>query len=217
MLSQDVIENALVLWNYHCRIDQFSLDCKVERVIVGLGSYDLAVADHCADLYLQGYANKIIFSGKDGNWTSGRWQKTEAEIFADQAIAKLVSAQDILLEKFATNLGENILYSRAIIEDLLPNVGEVILVTKPNTTRRAYATFMANWSQMRVVLSAPSRKFSEVAVGYSLEDLVHELVGDVQRIINYPAKGFQIPQDVPPIVMQSFECLYSLGYRQHCQ
>lgn len=217
MLSQAVIENALVLWNYHCRIDSLAVASDVERVIIGLGSYDLAVAEHCADLYLQGYANKIIFSGKDGNWTTGRWQKTEAEIFADQAIAKLVPVHDILLEKFATNLGENILYSRAIVAELLPSVGEVILVTKPNTTRRAYATFMANWPQMRVMVSAPVREFAEVVAGYSLEDLVHELVGDVQRILNYPQKGFQISQEVPDSVLQAFEYLYALGYRHHCQ
>lgn len=217
MLSQAVIENALVLWNYHCRIDSLAVASDVERVIIGLGSYDLAVAEHCADLYLQGYANKIIFSGKDGNWTTGRWQKTEAEIFADQAIAKLVPVQDILLEKSATNLGENILYSRAIVAELLPSVGEVILITKPNTTRRAYATFMANWPQMRVMVSAPVREFAEVVAGYSLEDLVHELVGDVQRILNYPQKGFQISQEVPDAVLQAFESLYALGYRHHCQ
>lgn len=217
MLSQAVIENALVLWNYHCRIDSLAVASDVERVIIGLGSYDLAVAEHCADLYLQGYANKIIFSGKDGNWTTGRWQKTEAEIFADQAIAQLVPVQDILLEKSATNLGENILYSRAIVAELLPSVGEVILITKPNTTRRAYATFMANWPQMRVMVSAPVREFAEVVAGYSLEGLVHELVGDVQRIITYPAKGFQIQQDTPLEVIKSFEYLYRLGYRQHCQ
>lgn len=217
MLSSAVIENALVLWNYHCRIDSFAVASDVERVIIGLGSYDLAVAEHCADLYLQGYANKIIFSGKDGNWTTGRWQKTEAEVFADHAMAKLVPVQDVFLEKSATNLGENILYSRAIIENLLPSVDEVILVTKPNTTRRAYATFVANWPQMRVMVSAPVREFTEVVAGHSLEDLVHELVGDVQRIIDYPQKGFQISQDIPALVLESYDYLYALGYRQHCQ
>lgn len=217
MLSQDVIKNALILWEYHYRVDSFDLPSDVERVILGLGSYDLAVAEHCADLYLQGYASKIIFSGKDGNWTTGRWQKTEAEIFCDRALVKLVPNRDILLEKCATNLGENILYSRVMIEKLLPKVSEVIVVTKPNTTRRAYATFMANWSEMPVMLSAPKRKLTDVVEGYSLENLVHELVGDVQRIINYPAKGFQIAQDIPNAVMQAFEYLYQLGYRQHCQ
>ena len=80
MLSQAVIENALVLWNYHCRIDSLAVASDVERVIIGLGSYDLAVAEHCADLYLQGYANKIIFSVKmvTGQQVVGKRQRQKS-------------------------------------------------------------------------------------------------------------------------------------------
>ena len=217
MLSQEIITNGLVLWNYHCRIDRLELAPQCERIILGLGSYDLNVADYCAELYLQGYAQKLMFSGKAGNWTQGRWNKTEAEIFAERANAQAIPLGEIILEKSATNLGENIRYSRTIIEQISPSVSEVILVTKPNTTRRAYATFMVNWPQMPVRVLAPKRAFNDLLVGHSQEDLIHELVGDTQRVIDYPQRGFQIPQELPADVLQAFEFLYQAGFSQHCQ
>jgi uncharacterized SAM-binding protein YcdF (DUF218 family) len=217
MLSQEIITNGLVLWNYHCRIDRLELAPQCERIILGLGSYDLNVADYCAELYLQGYAQKLMFSGKAGNWTQGRWNKTEAEIFAERANAQAIPLGEIILEKSATNLGENIRYSRTIIEQISPSVSEVILVTKPNTTRRAYATFMVNWPQMPVRVLAPKRAFNDLLVGHSQEDLIHELVGDTQRVIDYPQRGFQIPQEIPADVRQAFGFLYQAGFSQHCQ
>lgn len=217
MLSQEIITNGLVLWNYHCRIDRLELAPQCERIILGLGSYDLNVADYCAELYLQGYAQKLMFIGKSGNWTQGRWNKTEAEIFAERANAQAIPLGEIILEKSATNLGENIRYSRTIIEQISPSVSEVILVTKPNTTRRAYATFMVNWPQMPVRVLAPKRAFNDLLVGHSQEDLIHELVGDTQRIIDYPQRGFQIPQEIPADVRQAFGFLYQAGFSQHCQ
>jgi hypothetical protein len=59
MMAMDgaVIDLAQQLWNYLC------LDLPVEKAdcIVGLGSYDLRVADRCAELYTSGWA-PLIFS-----------------------------------------------------------------------------------------------------------------------------------------------------------
>ena len=41
------------------------------------------------------------------------------------------------------------------------------------------------------------------------------MVGDLQRIREYPAKGFQIPQDIPDDVWSAFEELVSAGYDKY--
>ena len=38
------------------------------------------------------------------------------------------------------------------------------------------------------------------------------MVGDLQRIRMYPAKGFQIPQDIPDDVWQAYRELVEAGY-----
>ena len=64
-LSDEALNLAEVLWDYH------HLEGPLEKsdCIVGLGSYDLRVADRCTDLYLEQWAPVIIFSGNLGNWT----------------------------------------------------------------------------------------------------------------------------------------------------
>ena len=49
----------------------------------------------------------------------------------------------------------------------------------------------------------------------TLETIVHTMVGDLHRIIEYPKLGFQIEQDVPEEVMEAFEELIKAGYTNH--
>ena len=41
------------------------------------------------------------------------------------------------------------------------------------------------------------------------------MVGDLQRIRIYPAKGFQIPQEIPEDVWSAFEKLVAWGFTGH--
>jgi hypothetical protein len=86
---------ASILWDFHN-----AKDALIPRdVIVGLGSYDVAVAETCADLLQKDMGKKIIFSGKEGNWTAGKSTLTEAEEFARIAESMGVSMDKIILEK----------------------------------------------------------------------------------------------------------------------
>jgi uncharacterized SAM-binding protein YcdF (DUF218 family) len=115
-VTREDLSDAKVLWDYHNRIDE--LKKLQSSVIIGLGSYDIRVAQYCARLYLDGYGQKIVFTGKLGNWTRDKWIKSEAEIFADAAIG--VPREDIWLEPEATNIGENIAYSKCLLNLYMP-------------------------------------------------------------------------------------------------
>lgn len=205
---------AKILWNYHC-IGQEILPSNKKRLILGLGSYDLRVAEFCAKLLLSGVGKQIVFSGHSGNWTTGRYDKPEAEIFSDIAIANGVPKNKIWQEPDSSNLGENIKFSRQLLAELNYTPEEIIVVTKPNTTRRAYAAYMIYWTEMPVVLSSPPIDMSARVPGQTMGDLINELVGDSERIISYPKTGFQIPQDMPEIVMSAWQELKQLGYNNH--
>jgi hypothetical protein len=43
--------------------------------------------------------------------------------------------------------------------------------------------------------------------------VIAQMVGDLDRVITYPALGFTIEQDVPEAVMAAFEALVDAGYR----
>lgn len=102
-LQQELLD-AQVLWRYHSVMDD--IDVLHNSIIIGLGSYDLRVAHHCADLYKRGENNLVIFSGKNGNWTRDMYgdDYNEAQVFAKEANFHGVPHDKIILEQEATNL-----------------------------------------------------------------------------------------------------------------
>ena len=58
-IDSTVFRLAQQIWDYH----RLNLPLEKADFIVGLGSYDLRVAERCADLYADNWAPFIIFSG----------------------------------------------------------------------------------------------------------------------------------------------------------
>lgn len=210
LLTTDAL--AELLWDYML----MGHALRASDLILALGSNDLRVAEHAADLYLRGLAPRILFSGRVGALTRGRFVKTEAETFADVAVARGVPSEAILLETRSTNTGENIQFSRALLAAHGLDPRRFIVVQKPYMERRAYATFMRNWPGKDILMASPPLSWSEYPTETLTKDIIIPiLVGDLQRIRLYPAKGFQIPQEIPDTVWAAFEELVARGYTGH--
>lgn len=207
-MPRSIAAAARILWEYHLVYDELvSSD-----LIIGLGSYDLRVADRCAQLFRLGLAPSILFTGKAGNWTQGLYPSSEAEAFAARAEALGVPSDCILVEPHATNIGENIRFARS----MSPGVARAIIITKPQTQRRALATVKAQWPEISALVSAPLTSFEQQpTANYPLDMLIAEMVGDIRRIIDYPALGFQIPQAVPDEVLRACDHLVAHGHDGH--
>ncbi len=212
-MSEPLIDKlARKIWDYH------HLNHTLEKsdVILALGSNDLRVAEYAADLYLQGWAPLIVFSGNAGRLTRERFSKPEAEMFAEVALKKGAPESAILIEAESTNSGENVVFSRRLLESKGINPDSLILVQKPYMERRAYATFMNFWPGKKVIAASPQIPFSEYPTEELPRDLViNIMVGDLQRIRTYPARGFQIEQEIPDDVWQAYEKLLKMGYDKH--
>lgn len=209
---EEVDELAQKLWDYHHLHHQLE-PCDI---ILALGSNDLRVAEYAADLYLQNWAPLLVVSGNAGALTRDRFHKPEAEMFAEIALRKGVPAEAILLEADSTNTGENVRFSQRLLESKHIHPDRILLVQKPYMERRAYATFQKVWPGKRVIVSSPPIAFADYPTSELPKDLViNIMVGDLQRIRIYPAKGFQIEQEIPDDVWQAFERLVALGYDRH--
>ena len=76
------LKDLQVIWDYmHLTPPRKPADC-----IVGFGNYNGDIARRAAQLYHQGYAPKVLFTGGLGRNTLGLFTGTEAERFA--AIAR---------------------------------------------------------------------------------------------------------------------------------
>jgi len=212
MLSDKVAMLAKKLWDYHHLNDTMvKSDC-----ILALGSHDTRVADRAADLYLEGWAPVLIFSGGLGNVTRGIWTETEADKFAAIAISKGVPENDILIENKSSNTGENILFTQKLLLNKNLDPQNFIVVQKPYMERRSYATFKKHWPNKNILVTSPQISFDDYpTTEIPLERVINIMTGDLQRIKIYPEKGFQIPQEIPDDVWNAYEQLVELGYDKH--
>jgi uncharacterized SAM-binding protein YcdF (DUF218 family) len=212
MPTEEIVALAQKLWDYHHVNDQLE---KADSILV-LGSHDTRVAERGAQLFLDGWAPLLIFSGGLGRLTEDMWTETEADKFAAIAIEMGVPASSILVESRSTNTGENILFTQKLLSqhDLDPQ--SFIVVQKPYMERRSYATFKKHWPDKTLIVTSPQISFLDYPnADISLEKVIHIMVGDFQRIKVYAEKGFQIYQPIPDEAWQAFEKLVELGYDEH--
>lgn len=198
-----------VLWDYMRMNHKLRhADC-----IIGLGTVDLNVANIASELYLKGYANKLIFSGGLGKITRKLWNETEAEKFAKIAIQRGVPSNNIYLEKESTNTGDNFRFSKKLIENLKLDIKSCIIVCKPYDEKRAYATFKKIMPEYDGIVYSENISCEEYYQKYGNE-WVHVLVGDIQRMKIFYEKGWQIKMDIPQNVWKAYETLVRKGYNK---
>ncbi|HHF3037028.1 TPA: YdcF family protein [Vibrio diabolicus] len=194
------------LWDYM----QLKHELKPADCLFVMCSNDVRVAEHAANLYRQKLAPLIVFSGGEGRFTDGLFEKSEAETFAEIAKMSGVPSEAILLETESTNSGENVRFTEQRLKKEGKNCSSFILVQKPFMERRAIATFEKQWqspySQLQV--SSTAHPFFE----YINEDMplmmvLEALMEDFSRVKSYPEKGFQTEQNIPQQVESSYQVL----------
>lgn len=200
------------IWKYH----HLEHELGHADLIWALGSHDLRVADRAADLWHAGHAPRIVMSGGLGNFTEGVFNQPEADLFAERAIEIGVPAEAILIENQSSNTGENVLFTRQLLEQSGINASRVIAVQKPYMERRTYATIRAQWPEIAVQVSSPQLDFNTYCNReIPAEDVISIMIGDLQRIIEYPKLGFMIEQEVPKEVLKAMTYLIDAGYDKH--
>ena len=184
--------------------------------IVVLGSHDIRVADFAIELYQQGYAPCLLFSGGvvQRNAALGVfWDTTEADYFARRALAKGVPAEAILIENRSGNTGENVRFTRQLLESHGFDFHSFIMVQKPYMERRVLATAQKQWPGIDFVVTSPPIACADYLNGELPRDaVIQHIVGDFQRVKVYGENGFQTPQAIPARVWRAFEQLVALGY-----
>lgn len=212
MITEEVLLLAQHLWDYH------HMNHRLEKAdcILALGSHDLRVADRAAELYLQGWAPLVVMSGGLGNLTQDMWTESEADKFAAIAIEKGVPENAILVENRNSNTGENILFTQQLLQQKALDPQTFIVVQKPYMERRSYATFKKHWPDKDLLVTSPQVTFQEYPNDeIPLERVINIMVGDLQRIRLYPAKGFQVYQEIPAEIWDAYERLVQLGFDEH--
>ena len=209
-MSKNLDQLAQIIWDYHhLHHSLHSADC-----IMVLGNTDRRTIQRGIEAYKEGWSEQMIISGGLGKITSKIWNQPEAEIFAKIAIEQGVPSDKILLENKSTNTGDNVRFTRALLQEKGLDYHSFLVVTKPYMERRAYATFKKVWPEKEVQVTSLQVAYQNyINNGEDSKDrIINLMVGDLQRIKVYPTMGFQIEQDIPETVWTAWEELVVLGF-----
>ncbi|HEX7724501.1 MAG TPA: YdcF family protein [Candidatus Paceibacterota bacterium] len=207
-------EAAQTLWDYMLMHQPHQ---KADVMLVP-GNSDLRTIEHAAKLYKEGWAPIMVCSGSGSinAHRPGRERftgRTEAEVFREVAIERGVPDSAIVIETESQNTNDNLRFSlRKLAEHgIVPK--SILAVMKPYMERRMIAIAGIYCPEVDFRVTSPSISLSAYPYGsITMDYVINMIVGDLQRIIEYPKKGWQIAQDVPPNVMQAYEFLLSQGY-----
>ncbi len=209
----DFLAPLQILWDY-MRLHQLpqKADC-----ILGFGNFNTDIARRAAALYLEGFAPKLIFTGGLGRNTDGLFSESEAVRFARVAMDCGVPQADILLEDRSSNTKENILFTKALLEEKKLSHGHILGVHQPFMERRIVAAMGVYWPEQPFSVTSPQVDILTYLAaaerqGVSRHAAVSVIVGDFQRIRLYADLDYQLPQHIPQEAWDAFHRLVSLGY-----
>ncbi|MGH3426831.1 MAG: YdcF family protein [Terriglobales bacterium] len=202
--------HAKILWAYH----QLGHKPQAADVAIGLGCHDLGVATFAAELYALCMFPRLVFSGADNPIRAHLFPRGEAVGFKERAVELGVPPDVILVEPSARNTGENLTFSRALLDAAGLRPRSALLISMPYRQRRTYATCRKIWPEVQPICVSVPWEFSDYVD--SIGDghmVISQLVGDTQRLLVYPKLGFTIPQDLPKDVQTAYIYLIAAGYR----
>lgn len=201
--------DARLLWDFNLMGHQVR-PCSAAVV---LGGCDIGVVRAAAELYGAGMVPYVVFSGSTTAATRELFPRGEAVHFREEALAQGVPDEAILLEPRATNTGENLAFSRAVLAEAGVAVTSALLVCMPYMQRRAYAACRKQWPEVEPVCASQAVSFDTYAKAQAnAPEFIAMMVGDTQRVMEYPKRGFAIEQETPGAVRDAFDRLRSRGF-----
>jgi uncharacterized SAM-binding protein YcdF (DUF218 family) len=210
-IPQDIYDDAEALFDFN----QLHHQLRPCPVAIGLGSHDLGVANITAALFHQGLFPLVVFTGGNAPTTRDRFPGGEAVHYRTRAIELGVPPEAILLEPRATNTRENFEFSRQLLANHGINPPSALVTSRPYQQRRAYATCRQAWPTLEVLCASERRTLaSYIATIGDPSFVIHMIVGDTQRVIEYPKLGHTIYQDVPPHIEAAMKRLMAAGFTQ---
>jgi len=190
------------------------LPSTADVIVVGGSGTRTDMADRAVELYHQGIAPIIVFSG----FAHPKFGINEADMLADYANAHGVPENAIIREPRATNTGLNIRLTQVALRERSLDIERVILVHKPYMTRRFLATAQAQWS-------GPLPEFYVTSVNDSFEEyfaredqmglaetMLRSMLKDYAVMKTHPTLGYQTPQPIDKKAEASYLQLIEDGF-----
>ena len=184
--------------------------------VIGFGVFDLRLPRFCGELYVAGRVKRIIFTGGIGG---GSADLTEPE--ADAWYAELrraypqIPREHVILENRSTNTGENIRFTAELLTRQHPDLSfgrgikTVIAVASPSRLRRVRLTLKQMHPTLQIFGQHTGSNFAEEHALYASKgiDYIAHMVGELDRIVDYAARGWLFPEPLPSPIAAAYQQL----------
>ena len=218
MDGNDIEGLARLIFDYGLSQDE---EIAPADAILAFGSHDEHVAERAAELYRQGLAPLVIFTGGLGRITSRLWHEAEANRFARIAERAGVPADAIVAEPDSTNTGDNIRFTQDLMRRRGIEGGKLLVVERPYRALRTRATLTRLWPGLDFEIASPELDYEDYARWYesglapiSKHEFFSVMVGDVERNVVYPERGWQDPVFTPEAVLAASHELAQAGFTE---
>ncbi|MBI1215874.1 MAG: YdcF family protein [Alphaproteobacteria bacterium] len=165
-------------------------------ILFGNSKADL-IANHAADLYEQGYFTRMVVTGGVAT-DDGR---LEADRMRDVLVARGVPVENILVEDDATNTGENVIHTLALLKKngWKDDVHSVIGVGRLHASRRFIMTLEKHWPEVTKMFSAPNNYGVPPQDFMRSDEFREDVLREFNKITPYKEKGFIA--EIDPVAM----------------
>lgn len=177
--------------------------------VIGFGTFDLRLARFCGDLYAQGAARVIVFTGGIGAGTADLGQP-EANAWADELARShpRIPRAQVILENRSTNTADNIRLTAELLKRAHPRLAfgrgirTALIVASPTRLRRVALTLRQLLPALHTVRCVAEANFDRERALHDSKGIpfVPHLTGELDRIVDYPQRGWIAPEPLPPHV-----------------
>ncbi len=184
--------------------------------VIGFGTFDLTLAAFCGELHTRGLVRRIILTGGIGAGTADLG-RPEADAWRNEILRThpTIDPSAIIAENRSTNTSENIEFTADLLAREFPDFAfgrglqTALIVASPSRMRRVALTLQKRQPALRFHRALPSADFDrEYALHESkgIPYLTH-LAGEIDRIRDYPTRGWIAAEPLPPEVQAAREKL----------
>ena len=210
-MTNEVLDAARTVWEWLPVRDPV----EPSDVIFVLGNKSDALPGEAAMLFKKKLAPLIVLSGGRGRITKND-PLTEAARYRRVLRQENIPENAILSEDASTNTGENIVFSKSLLESKGLIFTSGIAVTTAMLSRRHRATLEKQWSEIEWRIHTPDPlSFEERLQMEDRATFFNLMTGEVLRLRYYPAKGFMVAVEVPRAVKAATKILINAGYTKY--
>jgi uncharacterized SAM-binding protein YcdF (DUF218 family) len=184
--------------------------------IIGFGVFDLTLPRFCGQLYEQGRARWIIFTGGLGAGT-GNLGGPEAAVWRDELLRAYPGfpSDQLVIEDRSTNTTENIQNTADVLAREHPElafgrgVRSAIIVASPSRLRRVKLALQKLQPELSLTRALPAADFDREHALYASQgiDYLAHITGELDRIVAYPERGWIVYEPLPAPIAEAHDVL----------